>query len=165
LREQVRDKYRDVAADPHATFHFHTGRPLAARLGYDDAMLSRLPDQAVESFAGVGNPFSLRHLERGERVVVDRERQPRPPIRREGQVVHRADGDAADLHLIAGDELARVVERHVDAVRAPRAQKQHRDEHDRQRDRAQGQQTSDDQQSPTDRQATPPVSRSVRAGR
>ena len=28
-----------------------------------------MPDSAVESFAGVGNPFSLRTLEPGERVV------------------------------------------------------------------------------------------------
>jgi arsenite methyltransferase len=69
LREQVREKYREVAVEPDATFHFHTGRPLAARLGYDDAVVGALPDGAVESFAGVGNPFSLRHLEPGERVV------------------------------------------------------------------------------------------------
>src|SRR5687767_13320764 len=69
LREQVRRKYGEVATDPHRTFHFHTGRPLAARLGYDAGVVDRLPDQAVESFAGVGNPFSLRRLEAGERVV------------------------------------------------------------------------------------------------
>jgi arsenite methyltransferase len=69
LREQVRDKYRDVATDPNRTFHFHTGRPLAARLGYDEVVVRALPDRAVESFAGVGNPFSLRPLEPGERVV------------------------------------------------------------------------------------------------
>ncbi len=69
LREQVRDKYREVALDPHGTFHFHTGRPLAARLGYEQAAVDALPDRAVESFAGVGNPFSLRRLETGERVV------------------------------------------------------------------------------------------------
>jgi len=28
-----------------------------------------MPDRAVESFAGVGNPFSIRHLQSGERVV------------------------------------------------------------------------------------------------
>jgi len=28
-----------------------------------------LPDRAVESFAGVGNPFSLRRLALGEKVV------------------------------------------------------------------------------------------------
>ena len=69
LRTQVRDKYRDVALDPHGAHHFHTGRPLAARLGYDQATVESLPDRAVESFAGVGNPFSLRAIEPGERVV------------------------------------------------------------------------------------------------
>ena len=69
LREQVREKYREVATDPTRTFHFHTGRPLAARLGYDTAAVDALPDRAVESFAGVGNPFSLRFLDPGERVV------------------------------------------------------------------------------------------------
>ena len=69
LREQVREKYREVATDPHASYHFHTGRPLAARLGYDPTIVDRLPDVAVESFAGVGNPFSLRSLSAGERVV------------------------------------------------------------------------------------------------
>src|SRR5688572_31487023 len=69
LREQVRDKYREVATAPERTFHFHTGRPLAARLGYDAAAVDALPDRAVESFAGVGNPFSIRQLLSGERVV------------------------------------------------------------------------------------------------
>src|SRR4051794_16709003 len=69
LREQVREKYRAVADEPDSTYHFHTGRPLAARLGYDPNVVDALPDRAVESFAGVGNPFSLRPLEPGERVV------------------------------------------------------------------------------------------------
>ena len=69
LREEVKAKYREVAADPHGDFHFHTGRPLARRLGYDEAEVGALPDAAVESFAGVGDPFSLRALEPGERVV------------------------------------------------------------------------------------------------
>jgi SAM-dependent methyltransferase len=69
LREQVRGKYREVAVDPGASFHFHTGRSLADRLGYEDAASGALPDRAVESFAGVGNPFSLRRLAHGEKVV------------------------------------------------------------------------------------------------
>ena len=69
LREQVRSKYREVAAGPHRTFHFHTGRPLATRLGYDSSAVDSLPDCAVESFAGVANPFSLRRLQPDERVV------------------------------------------------------------------------------------------------
>jgi hypothetical protein len=69
LREQVRGKYREVAVEPGASFHFHTGRPLAARLGYDAGLVDGLPDRAVESFAGVASPFSLRPLEPGEKVV------------------------------------------------------------------------------------------------
>jgi SAM-dependent methyltransferase len=69
LREEVRKKYREVAANPHGTFHFHTGRPLAVRLGYDAAVVDAFPDAAVESFAGVANPLSLRPLRESERVV------------------------------------------------------------------------------------------------
>jgi SAM-dependent methyltransferase len=69
LRDQIRQKYRAVADEPGATYHFHTGRRLAARIGYDTALVDELPDRAVESFSGVGNPFSLRRLRPGERVV------------------------------------------------------------------------------------------------
>jgi arsenite methyltransferase len=69
LRDQVREKYREVAVAPNATYHFHTGRTAAARCGYDPAIVDALPDRAVESFAGVANPFALRTPERGERVV------------------------------------------------------------------------------------------------
>ncbi len=69
LREEVKSKYREVASEPDGEYHFHTGRPLARRLGYDPAVVHALPDAAVESFAGVANPFSLRALEKGEKVV------------------------------------------------------------------------------------------------
>jgi SAM-dependent methyltransferase len=69
LRAQVRAKYREVAAEPGGSFHFHTGRDLADRLGYEPGVVAGLPDRAVESFAGVGNPFSLRPLAPGGKVV------------------------------------------------------------------------------------------------
>lgn len=69
LREEVKNKYRDVACNPHGEYHFHTGRALARRLGYDDAAVGSMPDAAVESFAGVANPFSLRTLIEGEKVI------------------------------------------------------------------------------------------------
>jgi arsenite methyltransferase len=69
LREEVQSKYRGVATAPNATYHFHTGQAAAARLGYDMSVVDSLPDRAVESFAGVGNPFELRGLEPGERIV------------------------------------------------------------------------------------------------
>jgi arsenite methyltransferase len=69
LRAEVRDKYRAVAVAPTAQYHFHTGRALAQRLGYDPDVVGALPEAAVESFAGVGDPFALRRLRSGERVV------------------------------------------------------------------------------------------------
>ena len=69
LREEVKNKYREVAADPHGKHHFHTGRYLAKHLGYDQDFVESLPDAAVESFAGVANPFSQRSLSKGEKVV------------------------------------------------------------------------------------------------
>jgi arsenite methyltransferase len=69
LRAEVREKYRAVAVEPAARYHFHTGRPLAARLGYDPVIVDALPQAAVESFAGVANPLALRTPAPGERVV------------------------------------------------------------------------------------------------
>jgi len=69
LRALVREKYRHVALQPLGAFHFHTGRALAVRLGYDPTLVAGLPDRAVESFAGVANPFSCRPLCQGDRVV------------------------------------------------------------------------------------------------
>jgi SAM-dependent methyltransferase len=69
LREEVKTKYRAVAVDPHGGYHFHTGRPLARHLGYDEEVVARMPESAIEAFAGVGNPFSQGMLRLGERVV------------------------------------------------------------------------------------------------
>src|SRR2546421_8714220 len=69
LRKEMRDKYREVAEDPTAEYHFHTGRPHAIRLGYSAMPLDQLPDYACAAFAGVGNPFFWGGPKPGERVV------------------------------------------------------------------------------------------------
>ncbi len=69
LRHEVQDKYAAVAERPDDDFHFHTGRAIAERCRYDMSEVDTLPDRAVESFAGVANPFELRSLQPGERVV------------------------------------------------------------------------------------------------
>jgi arsenite methyltransferase len=69
LRTAIRDEYAEVAACPLKGFHFHTGRFLAARLGYSRDRVDALPDSVVESFAGVGNPFSWGELLPGETVL------------------------------------------------------------------------------------------------
>lgn len=69
LRDAIREEYQEVAREPGKGFHFHTGRRLAAILGYDESVLEGVPDAAIESFAGTGNPFSMGALEPGDNVV------------------------------------------------------------------------------------------------
>ncbi len=69
LRAAVQHEYAVVANEPGRGFHFHTGRPLAKLLGYSDEWLEGIPESAVESLAGTGNPFSLGEIRPGERVM------------------------------------------------------------------------------------------------
>ena len=69
LRKEVQLKYAAVAVAPDDDYHFHTGKIAAERCRYDMAEVDNLPVVAVESFAGVANPFELRDLQPGERVV------------------------------------------------------------------------------------------------
>jgi len=69
LRQEIRKEYCEVATNPNRDFHFHTGRTLARITEYQDEWLGNVPEEAVEAFAGTGNPFNIRQLEAGEKVV------------------------------------------------------------------------------------------------
>ncbi len=69
LREAIRDEYAEVAENPEKGFHFHTGRPLAKKLGYSDDLIAAVPESSIPSLAGTGNPFSLGQIASGETVV------------------------------------------------------------------------------------------------
>jgi arsenite methyltransferase len=69
LEAKVKDMYRHVAEKPEGKYHFELGRGLAERLGYPGEALDRVPESAVESFAGVGYFFDLAELAEGERVI------------------------------------------------------------------------------------------------
>jgi arsenite methyltransferase len=69
LRREVQHNYTAVATLPDQTFHFHHGRPLAEMLGYPMDLVDSMLPQAVESFAGVGNLFSLGTINAGETVL------------------------------------------------------------------------------------------------
>ena len=69
LEAKVKDMYRHVAEEPQGKYHFELGRPLAERLGYRPDVLDRIPDDAIESFAGVGYFFDLAALTEGESVI------------------------------------------------------------------------------------------------
>jgi len=68
LKSEIRKTYACVSQEPDKDFVFPTGRAWAEDLGYPEE-LARVPDSAVESFAGVANPFSLGPLRPGERVL------------------------------------------------------------------------------------------------
>ena len=69
LRCEIRKEYAEVANHPTRGFHFHTGRPLARLLGYEEVWLHGVPERSIESFAGTGNPFAMGAAQNGERVV------------------------------------------------------------------------------------------------
>ena len=69
LRTAVQKKYAEVATNPDQKFHFHSGRKLVEMLAYPEEMVNRMPERAIESFAGVGNPFSLGTIDPGHKIV------------------------------------------------------------------------------------------------
>lgn len=69
LEQEVKNVYRNVAQTPTDDYHFEMGRGLAGRLGYPAADLDRIPQAALDSFAGVGYQFDLAALEEGDDVL------------------------------------------------------------------------------------------------
>ncbi len=55
----MRTKYSDVAQSVSGKFTYPTGREGARALGYDPALIDAADPRLLESFCGVGNPFSL----------------------------------------------------------------------------------------------------------
>ena len=47
LRGAIREEYEEVAREPGKGFHFHTGRRLAAILGYDEALFEGVPEDEI----------------------------------------------------------------------------------------------------------------------
>jgi arsenite methyltransferase len=68
LKSEIQRTYASVSQEPEKDFIFPTGRAWAEDLDYPQE-LSRVPDTAAESFAGVANPFSLGRLAPGEEVL------------------------------------------------------------------------------------------------
>ena len=68
LKSEIKKTYAAVSEEPGRDFIFPTGRSWAEDLRYP-AELAGVPDAAVESFAGVANPWELGRLSPGERVL------------------------------------------------------------------------------------------------
>ena len=68
LKSEIKKTYSSVSQEPERDFIFPTGRAWAEDLGYP-AELATVPETAVESFAGVANPWTMGRLALGERVL------------------------------------------------------------------------------------------------
>jgi SAM-dependent methyltransferase len=68
LRSEIKKTYASVSQQPELDFVFPTGRAWAEDLDYPDE-LANVPEAAVESFAGVANPWTMGRLSPGERVL------------------------------------------------------------------------------------------------
>jgi SAM-dependent methyltransferase len=68
LKSEIKKTYASVSEQPEKDFSFPTGRAWAEDLGYPEE-LAHIPQTAVESFAGVANPWELGMLSLGEHVL------------------------------------------------------------------------------------------------
>jgi ubiquinone/menaquinone biosynthesis C-methylase UbiE len=69
IKGEVLRMYQEVATHPEGEFHFYHGRQAAEMFDYQADWLDRAPEEAVASFAGVGNPHVRSGIAEGETVL------------------------------------------------------------------------------------------------
>src|SRR6266513_6466629 len=69
LRSEIEKTYTEVSTDQNQDFIFPSGRAWAQDLGYPEPELSAIPNETVESFAGVANPWVHGRIEPDQRVL------------------------------------------------------------------------------------------------
>lgn len=69
IREKIQEKYVRVAVSPAGCFGYPTGVAGLKQQGYPEEIIRELPETILDSFCGVGNPFSLGPIQAGEAVL------------------------------------------------------------------------------------------------
>lgn len=69
VQDAIRSRYAEVSKSAGGSFNYPTGRDGAVLQGYDVNAIGSVNDELVESFCGVGNPFKLGPINRGEAVL------------------------------------------------------------------------------------------------
>jgi len=69
IRKAIRRKYQEVSGSAEGFFRYPTGKRGAIDLGYDPAILSAFTDDMLNSFCGVGNPFSISPIPKDSKVL------------------------------------------------------------------------------------------------
>ena len=65
----IRNKYIKVADNPEGLFEYPTGRSGLEAQKYDPELVNALPQAVISSYCGVGNPFSLGPINKGDAVL------------------------------------------------------------------------------------------------
>ncbi len=69
IRASIEERFATIARSPGLEGGFPVGPESAKSLGYQAEEIDTLPTSVTESFAGVGNPFSLGRVETDETVL------------------------------------------------------------------------------------------------
>jgi arsenite methyltransferase len=69
IKEGITEKYGKVAVSPEGNFNYPTGRAGLEGQNYDPEILKALPEDVLASYCGVGNPFTLGPIQKGEAVL------------------------------------------------------------------------------------------------
>jgi arsenite methyltransferase len=69
IRDSIRQRFSRLALSPGVDEAFPVGPTSAKSLGYPASQIDGLPNSVTESFAGVGNPFSLGQIDPGQTVL------------------------------------------------------------------------------------------------
>ncbi|OGP92167.1 MAG: methyltransferase type 11 [Deltaproteobacteria bacterium RBG_16_47_11] len=69
IKASIRQKYAEVSVSPEGLFRYPTGRVGLEALGYASEIIRSLPEAAVSSYCGVGNPFILGQIKEGDEVL------------------------------------------------------------------------------------------------
>ncbi|MCG8608405.1 methyltransferase domain-containing protein [bacterium] len=69
LRLVITDAFEAIANNPGSKIYPQTRHVLEENLGYRKQWLTNIPETAIASFAGIGNPFIERTIIPGEKVI------------------------------------------------------------------------------------------------
>jgi len=69
IKKAIRERYAEVSNSVEGKFKYPTGRAGAEALDYDPSLVRSAPEGLLQSFCGVGNPFSLGVVQLGETIL------------------------------------------------------------------------------------------------
>ena len=69
ITKSILEKYAKASVSMEGSFRYPTGAPALRMLGYEETILSLLPESVQAAYCGVGNPFSLGAIDPGMAVI------------------------------------------------------------------------------------------------